>query len=108
MKMIKALLVLGLLVCLSPSSGQAGQKSKHTVTLKWDAALPKPGQRIVGYNICRCDKANGKCKSLAKKLNSLTYTDKKVKSGHSYSYQVTSVNDKERQSTPAIAEATVP
>jgi fibronectin type 3 domain-containing protein len=105
--MMRRLLLLGLLLWVLPFPPQR-QKSKHSVTLKWNAPVARPAQPVIGYNIYRGDKENGQYKLLAGRASSLTYTDAAVESGHTYYYQVTSIDIQGHESIPVKTKATVP
>lgn len=104
---VKKVLILWLVVGLLLGTVQAEQKKKHSVTLKWNAP-PAQGEAVVGYNIYRSDKESGHYKLIARKVDSLTYTDASVQSGHTYYYRVTSVDVKGRESTAATTKAFLP
>ena len=87
-------------------AAQAQQK-KHTVTLKWNAPAGRSGKRIVGYNVYRSDRENGPYSLIAGEVSALTYIDPTVQSGHTYYYEVTSVDAKGRESRAAMSKATV-
>ena len=111
---MKRVLFLWLLVCLLPVAVRAEQKEtaepqkKHSVTLKWDAPVTRAGGKVVGYKVYRSDKENGHYRLIAQKVRALTYVDTTVQSGHTYYYRVSSMDAKERESTPATIKATVP
>ncbi len=103
--MIRRFLVPGLLICVLPLHVQAGHNKKHSITLSWIAPLTKAGETVVGYNVYRSDKENGQYKLLAKQISSLTYVDTTVRSGHTYYYKVTSVDNQGRESVAVRTRA---
>jgi len=105
---VRSGLVLLLLACLVPGAAQAQQQKKHTVTLKWNAPVAGAGQKVVGYNVYRSDKENGRYVVIARKVSALTYTDTHVQSEHTYYYRVTSMDAKGQESTAVTTKATVP
>ena len=56
----------------------AGQNSKHSLTLKWNPAVARAGDTVVGYNVYRSKQENGPYKLIAGKISSPTFTDTAV------------------------------
>jgi fibronectin type 3 domain-containing protein len=101
-------LQLACLTCLTLRAAQAPQPKPHKVTLKWNAPADHSGPAAVGYNIYRSEHKGGPYAAIAKRVQSLTYTDAKVRSGHTYYYKVASVAADGRESTAATIKAAVP
>ena len=72
----------------------------HTVLLKWNPSVPKPGVTVAGYNIYR-SKPDGSFGPLATGIVPPTYLDTKVSQGTTYYYYVTATN-----SSGTISDAT--
>lgn len=79
----------------------AKQINPHSVTISWNAS-PSPA---AGYNVYR-KTAHGGPILLAIRISGTQYTDRTVVAGETYSYSVTSVDTKGRESKPS-ADITV-
>ncbi len=88
------------------AADQEGRPGHHSVTLTW-AASTTP---VVGYNVYRATTPNGPSSKLnSEPIMTTHYTDTSVEAGHTYTYHVTAVDGKKRESpaTPDVT-ATVP
>jgi fibronectin type 3 domain-containing protein len=63
----------------------------HSVLLKWNPSVPKPGVTVAGYNIYR-SRPDGSFAPLATGVVPPTYVDTKVSQGTTYYYYVTAVD----------------
>jgi len=99
---------LACLTSLTSGAAQAPQPKTHNVSLKWNAPAANSGPAAVGYNIYRSEHKGGPYTVIAKRVRSVTYTDAKVRSGHTYYYKVTSVAADGRESRAVAIKATVP
>ena len=74
---------------------------RHRVTLSWqpgESALTNPD--IVGYNVYRCSGLSGNCVKINTDLVAMPpYVDDQVRSGHTYYYATTAVNQVGRESS---------
>jgi len=93
-------LILLCVACKNPRGGDQarGPAKPHSVTISWS---PSTSPRIVGYNVYR-DSMPG---PVAAKLNDkpvteTKYADANVVPGHTYSYYVTAVDARGRESGP--------
>ena len=100
--------VLAFLACIPLAAGQTAQPKPHKVTLKWNSPAASSVPAAVGYNIYRSEHKDGPYEVIAKRVQSPTYTDTKVRSGHIYYYKVTSVAANGKESTAATTTAKVP
>ncbi|MFY9661387.1 MAG: fibronectin type III domain-containing protein [Terriglobales bacterium] len=82
------LLCLGLAACHKP----------HSVTLGWDAPHVPPGASVLGYNVYRSDTSAGPFVKLASRVPAPPYEDRSVRSGHTYFYVVTALDQAGRES----------
>lgn len=73
-------------------------RKPHSVTLTWHAPAPAAGVQIVGYNVYRRPVSGGLYVKIASRVPALTYIDQIVVSGRTYSYVVTSVDQRDRES----------
>jgi fibronectin type 3 domain-containing protein len=108
MSKVAILMALACLACPPLRAAQAPHLKTHRVTLKWKAPATHSRAAAVGYNIYRSEHKGGPYAAIAKRVRSLTYTDSKVRPGHTYYYKVTSVAADGRESTAATISATVP
>ena len=99
------LLVIVLVIVLVP---HYRSDRPHGVTLTWQPPLPKGGVEIVGYNVYRKTDETTTFVRIAERVRS-PYEDTLVKSGRTYFYAVTSVDQSGRESRySAVTRATIP
>ena len=70
----------------------------HSVTLNWQETPSLPTARIVGYNVYRGRISGGQYARLATSVPKPPYEDRLVKSGETYFYVVTAVDEGGRES----------
>jgi fibronectin type 3 domain-containing protein len=87
--------VLGEVPCLAAGRGNSGE---HHVTLSWHPPANAKAEKVVGYNVYRSTKAGGPYEIQASRVPTSTYVDKNVKSGKTYYYVITSVDESGRES----------
>jgi fibronectin type 3 domain-containing protein len=77
----------------------------HSVTITWTASKSP----VAGYNVYRVSEPGGPVKLTPRIVSGTEYTDRTVEAGHTYSYYVTSVDSKGKESRPSgKITATVP
>jgi hypothetical protein len=93
-------LLAALLILAAGSAGyRLSQKSaRHTVTLQWQAPSTAQGSPPLRYNIYRSDDDGQSYPCIARRTEGTTYLDVSVKSGKTYSYVVTALDEKGRES----------
>lgn len=102
--MILAILGTGIVGVVLFRVGAA--EKPHSVLLKWNPAVPKPGVTIAAYKIYRSS-SDGNFEPLAS-APSPTYVDTKVSSGATYQYFVVAVDSAGNRSPPSnTASATI-
>jgi fibronectin type 3 domain-containing protein len=70
----------------------------HSVALSWHAPAPQAGIQVVGYNIYRGTSRGGPYAKIASRVPGLTYNDQLIVRGRAYSYVVTTVDQRNRES----------
>lgn len=89
--------------------GMPAQAAPHSVTVTWHATTAEKGSAPLRYNIYRSEDGGQSYVCIAQKVQDTTYLDSNVKAGKSYSYEVTSVDEKGHESArSAPIKATVP
>lgn len=85
---------------------QTGSSREHFAVLTWKAS----SSAVVGYNVYRAEDPKGPYKKLNHDpVRETTYKDTAIHSGHAYSYMVTAVDAKGRESGSSNqVRATVP
>ena len=84
-------------------------KSKHSVTLTWQAPKSEKGAVVSGYNVYRKTPKERVYKKIASRIPGPPYEDTEVKSGQTYIYAVAAVDAAGRESPLSeIAKVTVP
>ena len=79
----------------------------HSVLLKWNPPVPKPGVTVAGYNVYR-SRPDGSFGPLASVV-APTYVDTQVSSGTTYYYYVRAVDAAGHESPPSNqVSATIP
>jgi len=73
-------------------------QTTHTILLKWNPPLPKPGVTVASYNIFRSTQSLGPYEPIASGITGLTYTDHDVRRWKTYYYVVKSVSTTGEQS----------
>ena len=77
----------------------------HSVTISWSADNPP----VAGYNVYRASPPAARVKLTAKPIPDTQYIDRAVEAGRTYSYSVTAVDSKGRESKPSgIVTVTIP
>jgi hypothetical protein len=66
--------------------------TNHSIVLRWNPPLPKPGVTVASYNVFRSVQSGGPYDPIASGITGLTYTDHDVHRGKTYYYVVSSVN----------------
>ena len=74
------------------------REKPHSVTLSWQAPTPETGVQVAGYNIYRSTSSGGPYVKIAARVSGLTYNDRLVNPGRTYSYVVTAVDQRDRES----------
>jgi hypothetical protein len=67
-------------------------RKPHSVLLKWNAPVPRPGVTVTSYSIFRGTQPGGPYDPLVSGVTSLTYTDTTVNNGKTYYYVVRAVD----------------
>ncbi len=92
-------LLLGLLAVLVLGfAGCHKEHPPHSVTLNWHAPSPVPGVHVVGYNVYRRTAPGNPYERIATQVPGPPYEDRIVNGGTSYSYAVTAVDQRGRES----------
>jgi fibronectin type 3 domain-containing protein len=93
-------LLLGILVLLTIGFAGFREESKgHSVTITWKATPSTRDATVVGYNVYRRANSTTPYEKISTKVNSTTYEDHQVKSGTTYFYVVTSIDQRWRESS---------
>jgi fibronectin type 3 domain-containing protein len=71
--------------------------STHSVTIRWTASKTK----VAGYNVYRLSPSDLTVKLTHEIVLGTEYTDSTAEAGHTYSYFVTAVDGKGRESSPS-------
>lgn len=74
------------------------QRKPHTVTLTWHRSVPNNGIPIAGYNVYRSTISGGPYVRVASRVPDASYTDTIVRSGETYFYVVTAVDQSNQES----------
>ena len=100
MKRSTKLIVQGcaLVWVLGGVAGLAAGRGEHRVTLSWQPPANAQAEKVVGYNVYRSKKTGGPYEIQASRVPTPTYVDKNVKSGKTYYYVITSVDESGRES----------
>src|SRR5512147_812098 len=96
-----SLWLAGLLIVVLCAGGAAWlrqSKHPHSVTLTWNPPRPAAGIRIVGYNVYRRSSDGAEFVKIATGVPGSPYEDRRVSSGRTYFYVVTSVDQKGQES----------
>jgi fibronectin type 3 domain-containing protein len=64
----------------------------HSILLKWNAPVPRPGVTVTSYSIFRGTQPGGPYDPLVSGVTSLSYTDTTVSNGKTYYYVVRAVD----------------
>jgi len=84
---------------------QKAAPKPHSVTIHWNADRPP----VAGYNVYRASPPAAPVKLTAKPISDTQYIDRAVEAGRTYSYSVTAVDSKGRESKPSgIVTVTIP
>ena len=70
----------------------------HSVVLRWNAPVPKPGITVASYSVLRGTQPGGPYKPIALGITRLSYTDSNVSNGKTYYYVVRAVDTAGNQS----------
>ena len=70
----------------------------HSVTLHWQASSSANSSAPLRYNIYRSDDAGQSYPCIARRLQDTSYVDSTVEGGKTYSYVVTALDEKGRES----------
>jgi fibronectin type 3 domain-containing protein len=70
----------------------------HSVTLTWNAAQPRSGVVLAGYNVYRRTAEGGPFVKIAERVAGPPYEDRLVSSGRKYIYVITSIDRTGRES----------
>jgi hypothetical protein len=73
----------------------------HSILLKWNPPLPKPGVTVASYNVFRSTQSLGPYDQIASGITGLTYTDHDIRRGVTYYYVVKAVSAAGDQSLPS-------
>ena len=96
MKRKATVAVTGLMLTLAFGFGPLRCFAKprlHKVYLHWNCAVPNQSVKIVSYNVYRSTTSGEHYVRLASRVRKPKYTDTKVKSGTTYFYVVTAVDE---------------
>jgi len=84
-------------------------KSKHSVTLTWQPPTLEKGVSVGGYNIYRRTPKDHVYKKIATRVASPPYEDTQVKSGQTYIYAVSAIDQSGHEGRLSeVAKVTVP
>jgi fibronectin type 3 domain-containing protein len=107
MKAKRTTALVGLLVMFSALICDA--RTKHSVTLTWEAPKLEKGVSVVGYNVYRKGRSDHIYKKIATRVPGPSYEDTHVKGGQTYVYAVAALDQFGRESRPSeVARATIP
>lgn len=73
----------------------------HSILLKWNPPLPKPGVTVASYRVFRSPQSHGLYDPIASGITGLTYTDHDVHRGMTYYYVVKAVSTTGEESRPS-------
>jgi fibronectin type 3 domain-containing protein len=77
----------------------------HSVTINWSASV----SRVAGYNVYRASPPGAPAKLTPNLVSGTQYIDKTVEAGDTYTYSVTAVDFKGKESVPSgITTVTIP
>jgi fibronectin type 3 domain-containing protein len=83
----------------------AASANPHSVTINWTASKSS----VAGYNVYRASPSEAPVKLTIRIVSETQYIDRTAEAGHTYSYSVTAVDFKGRESKPsANITVTVP
>ena len=100
--------MVGLAAFGDESQGHSVAKA-HSVTITWKATPSTPDATVVAYNLYRRTTPKAPYEKIATHVTGTTYEDHQVKSGTTYDYVVTSVDQRGRESNySTVITAKVP
>jgi fibronectin type 3 domain-containing protein len=71
---------------------------QHAVTLSWQAPASVPGVTVVGYHVYRSTASGVQYARIAERVSGQRYEDRKVRSGKTYFYAITALDQVGRES----------
>ena len=95
-----------LMIAYVPTSAA---KSKHSVTLTWQAPKSEKGAVVAGYNVYRKSLKDRVYKRIADRVPGPPFEDTDVKSGQTYIYAVAAVDQAGQESRLSeVSKVTIP
>jgi hypothetical protein len=82
---------------IGESQTPAAPANPHSVTINWTVSKSP----VAGYNVYRASPPGAPIKLTVRIVSETQYTDRTVEAGHTYSYAVTAVDFKGRESKPS-------